>query len=257
MIDMKDQGGDRTMKRVLVIDDEQDILDLVAYNLSRSGFRCFTAQEAASGMDLLMTENPDLVILDIMLSGSDGLTLLKELKLNETTSGIPVIMLTAKAEESDRILGLEMGADDYISKPFSVRELILRVQRILERVELPGINHLVRCNGITLDFDKYEVTAGKNKVGLTSTEFKLLAFLLRNKGRVLSRTRLLEKVWGYSYIGTTRTVDTHIQRLRNKLHSVPHGIETIRGVGYKLEPVDIKSRRNEESSAVVKAGHWS
>jgi len=239
------------MKRVLVIEDDQDILDLVAYNLSRNGYRCFTAQNGSSGMDILMAENPDLVILDVMLPGSDGLTLLKELKLNETTSGIPVIMLTAKAEESDRILGLEMGADDYVSKPFSVRELILRVQRILERVELPGINHLIRCNGITLDFDKYEVTAGKNKVGLTSTEFKLLAFLLRNKGRVLSRTRLLEKVWGYSYIGTTRTVDTHIQRLREKLNSVSHGIETVRGIGYKLEPVDIKRGRHEKSSAML------
>ena len=227
------------MKRILVIDDDQDILDLVTYNLSRSGFSCLTAQESSSGMDLLMTENPDLVILDRMLPGSDGLTLLKEIKLNETTSSIPFIMLTAKAEESDRIMGLEMGADDYISKPFSVRELILRVQRILERVELPGINHLIQCNGITLDFDRYEVKADKKRIFLTSTEFKLLALLIRNKGRVLSRSRLLENVWDYSYSGTTRTVDTHIQRLRHKLRAVPHGIETIRGVGYKIEPTEI------------------
>jgi len=230
------------MKRILVIDDDQDILDLVAYNLSRNGYRCFTAQKCSSGMDILMTENPDLVILDIMLPGFNGLTLLEELKKNESTKEIPVIMLTAKGEESDRILGLEMGADDYVPKPFSVRELVLRVQRSLDRAELSDTNPRLICNGISLDFDRYEVMAGGAEVHLTATEFKLLAFLLRNKGRVVSRARLLEQVWGYQFAGTTRTVDTHIQRLRDKLDAVPHGIETVRGVGYKLVPEGNESR---------------
>ncbi len=241
------------MKRILVIDDDQDILDLVAYNLSRNGYRCFTAQKCSSGMDILMTENPDLVILDIMLPGFNGLTLLEELKKNESTKKIPVIMLTAKGEESDRILGLEMGADDYVPKPFSVRELVLRVQRSLDRAELSDTNPRLICNGISLDFDRYEVRAGGAEVHLTATEFKLLAFLLRNKGRVVSRARLLEQVWGYQFAGTTRTVDTHIQRLRDKLNAVPHGIETVRGVGYKLVPDGTEGRWQESSPLKVSA----
>ncbi len=239
------------MKRVLVIDDDQDILDLVAYNLSRSGFRCLTAQKSSYGMEILMTENPDLVILDIMLPGFNGLKLLEELKNNDSTSRIPVIMLTAKGEESDRILGLEMGADDYIPKPFSVRELVLRVQRSLDRAESSPQTPRLKCNGISLDFDRYEVRAEGRAVLLTATEFKLLAFLLRNKGHVVSRSRLLEKVWGYHFEGTSRTVDTHIQRLRDKLNSVSHGIKTVRGVGYKLEPVAIENGWHDQSSKVM------
>lgn len=242
------------MKRILVIDDDQDILDLVAYNLSRNGYRCFTAQKCSSGMDILMTENPDLVILDIMLPGFNGLTLLEELKKNESTRKIPVIMLTAKGEESDRILGLEMGADDYVPKPFSVRELILRVQRSLDRAELSDANPRLICNGIILDFDRYEVKAAGEEVHLTATEFKLLAFLLRNKGRVVSRARLLEKVWGYHFSGTTRTVDTHIQRLRDKLDAVSHGIETVRGVGYKLVPTGNNDKGDWQDGFELKVG---
>ena len=245
------------MKRILVIDDDQDILDLVAFNLSRNGFRCYTAQRCSSGMDILVNEKPDLVILDIMLPGFNGLSLLEELKNNESTRRIPVIMLTAKGEESDRILGLEMGADDYVPKPFSVRELVLRVQRSLDRVELSGANPRLMCNGITLDFDRYEVKAGGAEVHLTATEFKLLAFLLRNKGRVVSRSRLLEKVWGYNFDGTTRTVDTHIQRLREKLHAVSHGIQTVRGVGYKIVPSGIENNHAGSASLELEHGYLS
>ena len=245
------------MKRILVIDDDQDILDLVAFNLSRNGFRCFTARQCSSGMDILMSEKPDLVILDIMLPGFNGLTLLEELKNNESTSMIPVIMLTAKGEESDRILGLEMGADDYVPKPFSVRELVLRVQRSLDRSELSGTNPRLMCNGISLDTDRYEVRAGGSEVHLTATEFKLLAFLLKNKGRVVSRSRLLEKVWGYNFDGTTRTVDTHVQRLRDKLDAVHHGIQTVRGIGYKIVPTGIEGGNSGPLSLELEQGYFS
>lgn len=232
------------MKRVLVIDDDQDILDLVAYNLSRNGYRCFTALNYDSGLQLVFTENPDLVILDIMLPGFNGLALLEELKGNEKTNDIPVIMLTARVEESDRILGLEMGADDYVAKPFSVRELVLRVKRSLDRSKRTAGRRVLECNGISLDYNRHEVWVGSEKVYLTVTEFKLLAYLIRNKGRVASRAGLLEEVWGYSFSGGTRTVDTHIQRLRDKLGAVNHQIDTVRGVGYMMVPISSESGPN-------------
>jgi two-component system phosphate regulon response regulator PhoB len=171
-----------------------------------------------------------------MMPGFSGTEVLKELQNESVTGKIPVVMLTAKGDEVDRVLGLELGAEDYVTKPFSVRELLLRIRKILERVDSRDEDRLLRCNGITLDSDRYEVRVSGAPVRLTITEFNLLVFLLKNKGRVLSRDKLLERVWGYRYGGTTRTVDTHIQRLREKLGTEAQCIETIRGVGYRLEP---------------------
>jgi len=223
------------MQKILVIDDDQDILDLLCFNLERAGNRCISALDGTLGLELAINEVPDLIVLDIMMPGFSGIEVLKRLKNDRSTSQIPVVLLTAKGEEVDRVIGLELGAEDYVTKPFSVRELVLRIEKILRRFSQEEEGHLLRCNGISLDSDRYQVLVKGQTIRLTSTEFNLLAYLLRNKGRVLSRDRLLEQVWGYRYGGTTRTVDTHIQRLREKLGSEANCIETVRGVGYRLE----------------------
>ena len=228
------------MKRVLVIDDEQDILDVVSFNLTRAGMSCLVADNGSNGLELIHREQPDLVVLDIMLPGLSGIEILKKLRFDSRYNSIPIIMLTAKGEEVDRVLGLELGADDYMTKPFSVRELVLRVQRLLRPTTPEEEAVLLKCNGITLDSERYVVSVRGDGVRLTTTEFNLLAFLLKNQGRVMSRDRLLEQVWGYRYGGTTRTVDTHIQRLREKLGSEASCIETVRGIGYKAVPASAR-----------------
>lgn len=222
------------MAKILVVDDDPDIVDLVTFNLTRAGMQCVSARESSGVIDLISEESPDLIILDIMLPGMSGIEILKRLKSSSDIRRIPIIMLTAKSEEVDRVLGLELGADDYVTKPFSVRELVLRVKRVLARFDKNDDDQgLLRCSGITLDTNRYEVRVMGDVVRLTTTEFNLLAFLIKNRGRVLTRDRLLEHVWGYRYGGTTRTVDTHIQRLRDKLGSEAQCIETVRGVGYR------------------------
>ncbi len=224
------------MQTVLVVDDDQDILDLISFNLTRAGFGCLAAADGIQAWDALQQRTPDLVVLDIMLPGVSGFELLKRLKYHQSLQRIPVVMLSAKAEEVDRILGLELGADDYVTKPFSVRELVLRIQRVLSRVQADEEPAVIRCGAISLDPDRYEVRVRGEEVRLTTTEFNLLHYLLRNRGRVVTRDRLLEQVWGYRYGGTTRTVDTHVQRLREKLGPEAGYLETVRGVGYRLEP---------------------
>lgn len=224
------------MRKIAVIDDDQDILDLVCFNLKKAGFRCLAHKSGDRALELICKEKPDLIVLDIMLPGPSGTEILKRLQSDTDLRHIPVVLLTAKGEELDRVLGFELGAEDYVSKPFSVRELILRIERILHRLDEPDEpQRLLCCNDIVLDNSRYEVFVGKESVRLTTTEFNLLAFFLRNQGRVLSRERLLERVWGFEYEGTTRTIDTHIQRLRDKLGQKGKLIETVRGVGYKLE----------------------
>jgi DNA-binding response OmpR family regulator len=223
------------MQSVLVVDDDPDILDLVSFNVSRAGLECLAASGGDEALRIVQGRKPDLIVLDIMLPGVSGIEILKHLKLEPATRGIPVIMLTAREEEVDRILGFELGADDYVTKPFSVRELVLRIRRLLARTEPPTEAGLLRCAGITLDHERYEVRVRGVTVRLTNMEFNLLAFLLRNKGRVVSRDSLLEQVWGYRYGGTSRTVDTHIQRLRSKLGDESDCIETVRGIGYKMD----------------------
>lgn len=187
-------------------------------------------------MELAKKERPSLVILDLMLPGMDGKDICRALKSNPLTQSIPILMLTAKAEEVDRVIGLELGADDYVTKPFSPRELVLRVKAILRRKEVgQEIEKIVRIGDLLIDIDRHHVAIKERPVQLTSTEFKLLVELASKRGRVQTREHLLDRVWGYTYEGYARTVDTHIRRLREKLGSLGDSIETIRGVGYRFK----------------------
>jgi len=228
----------QSVEKILVVDDEEDILDLVSFGLKKEGYRVLGSKNGAEGLQLALREKPDLVVLDIMLPGLSGIEVLKRLKYQRQTQGIPVLMLTAKGEEVDRVLGFELGADDYLTKPFSVRELVLRIRAILKRLS-PATESVtvLRCDAISLDRDRHEVKVDERVLELTTTEFNLLAFLLENQGRVVRRDQLLDKVWGYNYGGMTRTVDTHVQRLRDKLGAEGACLQTIRGVGYKLDSV--------------------
>jgi two-component system, OmpR family, phosphate regulon response regulator PhoB len=187
-------------------------------------------------LELAKKERPSLVILDLMLPGMDGKDICRALKSNPLTQSIPILMLTAKAEEVDRVIGLELGADDYVTKPFSPRELVLRVKAILRRKEVGQESEkLVRIGDLLIDIDRHHVSIKKSPIQLTSTEFKLLVELASKRGRVQTREHLLDRVWGYTYEGYARTVDTHIRRLREKLGSLGGHIETIRGVGYRFK----------------------
>lgn len=229
------------VEKILVVDDEEDILDLITFGLKKEGYRVVGSKNGQEALQLALQEKPDLVVLDIMLPGLSGIEVLKRLKYQRQTQAIPVLMLTAKAEEVDRVLGLELGADDYVTKPFSVREVLLRIRAILKRLSPSGdAAGVLECQGIALDRDRHEVRAGAELLELTTTEFNLLAFLLENQGRVVTRDQLLDKVWGYKYGGMTRTVDTHVQRLREKLGAQGVCLQTVRGVGYKLESVPLQ-----------------
>jgi len=223
-------------KLILVIEDETDILELLEYHLKQAGFSVVKAQDGPTGLDLARKKDrPGLVILDLMLPGMDGKEICRALKSNPTTASIPILMLTAKAEEIDRIIGFELGADDYVTKPFSPRELVLRVKAILHRMEMPQDQQkVIQIGDLLIDVERHQVQVKKKSIDLTSTEFRLLLELASKRGRVLTREHLLDKVWGYTYEGYARTVDTHVRRLREKLG--PHGddIETLRGVGYRF-----------------------
>jgi two-component system phosphate regulon response regulator PhoB len=223
------------MKPILIIEDEKDIVDLVAYHLRQSGFSVISALDGPSGLDWARKERPSLVILDLMLPGMDGKDICRALKTNPLTQSIPILMLTAKTEEVDRVIGLELGADDYVTKPFSPRELVLRVKAILRRKEVGQEGEkVIHIGNLLIDIDRHLVSINKSPVRLTSTEFKLLVELASKRGRVQTREHLLDKVWGYTYEGYARTVDTHIRRLREKLGPSGDFIETIRGVGYRF-----------------------
>jgi len=224
------------MKTILVIEDERDLLDLVAFNLEREGYRVLTALDGKDGLETARTRSPDLIILDLMLPGIMGTDICRILKNSDKTSNIPIIMLTAKGEEIDRVVGFEVGADDYVVKPFSNRELLLRIRAILRRSE-PDVKEekILRIGQITIDTGRHIVTSAGEDVVLTTREYKLLLNLAERLGRVQNRDLLLKNVWGYNYIGDTRTVDTHITRLRTKLGSAGDMIKTVRGFGYKME----------------------
>jgi two-component system phosphate regulon response regulator PhoB len=223
------------MKSILIVEDEKDIADLISYHLSQSGFSVITALDGQSALERAKKERPGLVILDLMLPGMDGKDVCRALKSNPLTRSIPILMLTAKTEEVDRVIGFELGADDYVTKPFSPRELVLRVKAILRRKEAPAEGEkMIRMGDLLIDIDRHRVSIKNNPVQLTSTEFKLLVELASNRGRVQTRERLLDKVWGYTYEGYARTVDTHIRRLREKLGPLGNFIETMRGVGYRF-----------------------
>ncbi len=224
------------MKTILVIEDERDLLDLISFNLEKEGYRVITASEGSTGLETARGSLPDLILLDLMLPGISGIEICKILKKQEKTSRIPVIMLTAKSEEIDRVVGFEVGADDYVVKPFSNRELMLRIKAVLRRGEQDRpAEKIIRVGQLAIDTSRHRVTSGDKEIVLTTTEFKLLINLAERLGRVQSREVLLKNVWGYNYIGDTRTVDTHITRLRTKLGEAGDFIKTVRGFGYKME----------------------
>jgi len=224
------------MQRILIIEDERDLAELLAFSLNQAGYATTIAHDGADGLTKALTELPDLVVLDLMLPGLLGTEICRRLRQEPTTTGIPVLMLTARGEEIDRVVGFEVGADDYVVKPFSVREVVLRVKALLRRSgEAPAEGNSLRFGSLAIDMERHRVTVDGREVELTTLEYKLLLTLAERHGRVQSREGLLQDVWGYHYTGDTRTVDTHITRLRTKLGRASAMIRTLRGFGYKLE----------------------
>ncbi|MFL0247067.1 response regulator transcription factor [Candidatus Clostridium stratigraminis] len=223
--------------KILVVDDEEHIQELLKFNLESSGYKVYCCGNGTEALKIARKENLDLILLDVMLPGIDGYDVCKEVRKDNSISNLPIIMITAKSEELDKILGLELGADDYLTKPFSIRELLARVKAVLRRTTIMPLDKSFRFDNIIVDFEKHEVIKDENRVDLTLKEFEVLEILIKNKGRVITRDFLLDKVWGYEYIGETRTVDVHIRHLRQKIEEddkSPRYIETIRGVGYRF-----------------------
>jgi len=225
-------------EKILIVEDEKDIIKMLEYNLKKEGFRVIDARDGEDALDLAMREHPDLILLDLMLPGIDGLEVCKALKKETKTSSIPIIMLTAKSQESDKVVGLELGADDYIAKPFSPRELIARIKAVLRRsTEKEKLPEIFQAGELRIDFAKISVNIKDKSVELTSKEFELLKTLLKAKGRVLSRDYLLDTIWGYDHAMEiqTRTVDVHVRTLRKKLKSAAKMILTVKNYGYRFE----------------------
>lgn len=225
-------------EKILIVDDEKDIVKMLDYNLKKEGFRTISAYDGEDALDLAVREHPDLIILDLMLPGLDGLEVCKSLKKADKTAPIPIIMLTAKTKEVDKIVGLELGADDYMTKPFSPRELVARVKAVLRRVkEKDKLPEISKTGDLVIDFSKISVSVKNKPVELTAKEFELLRTLLKAKGRVLSRDYLLDTIWGFDHAAEiqTRTVDVHIRTLRKKLKSEAKSIVTVKNYGYRFE----------------------
>lgn len=223
--------------KVLVVDDEPDIVELVRYHLEKAGFRCLVGADGAAALRLVREHRPDLLILDLMLPGLDGLEVCRRLRHDPATARLPVIMLTARAEEVDRVVGLEVGADDYVVKPFSPRELVARVNAILRRVREPAGEAVRQIGNLQIDEAKHQVAVKGVPIELTAKEFGLLSALVRANGRVLNREQLLEAVWGYANAAEieSRTVDVHVRRLREKLGAEAGRLLTVKGVGYRFD----------------------
>jgi len=223
------------MAKVLVVDDEPDAVELVSFNLKAAGYEVVTADDGNEAIKRARQHSPDLVLLDVMLPEVDGLEVCKLLRRDPVTSGVPIIMLTARAAEIDRVLGLELGADDYMTKPFSPRELVLRVKNLLKRRQSVDEKlETLSIGDLSIDVPRHLVTVAKKRIDLTATEFKLLTTLATRRGRVQSREQLLRDVWEYDNIIDTRTVDTHMRRLREKLGGACRYLDTVRGVGYRF-----------------------
>lgn len=225
-------------EKILIVDDEKDIVKMLDYNLKKEGFRTVSCQDGEEALDLAVREHPDLIVLDLMLPGVDGLEVCKTLKKENKTAAIPIIMLTAKVQEADKVLGLELGADDYITKPFSPRELLARVKAVLRRVHEKGkLPDVLKIGDLTIDFLKILVYIKDKPVSLTSKEFELLRTLIKANGRVLSRDYLLDTIWGFDHAVEiqTRTVDVHIRTLRKKLKLEAKRIITVKNYGYRFE----------------------
>jgi two-component system alkaline phosphatase synthesis response regulator PhoP len=233
------------MPRILVVDDEKNILELVRFNLEREGYQVITSLDGVRGLELARSENPDLIVLDVMLPEMNGLEVCRELHQDPATKKIPIIMLSARADELDRVLGLEMGADDYVTKPFSPRELVARIKARLRRsrrgkdsLEEAALESRLDYGRMVIDEDRFAVYVDGTKQEFTPKEFELIRFLARRPGKVFSREQLLEQVWGYDYAGDSRTVDVHIRHIRHKLENLTKEeqiIETVRGVGYRFK----------------------
>lgn len=223
---------------ILVIDDESDVLKLIEYNLKDAGYKTLTALDGESGLQMARDHKPDLIILDLMLPGMDGKDVCKELKKDKETETIPIVMLTARTTELDRVVGLELGADDYITKPFSPREMVLRVKNILRRMRVVHeTEDHIEVGDLVIDVPGYRVYLKGEVLELTPTEFKLLLQLVRNRGKVQTRSKLLNQVWDVKSLDVdTRTIDTHMRRLRQKLGDMADHVETVRGVGYMFRP---------------------
>ncbi len=221
--------------RILVIDDELDLIELVRYNLEKEGFTVQGAQDGESGLAQAIRELPDLIVVDLMLPGVDGLDVCRSLRFDKRTARIPIIMLTAKSEESDRILGLELGADDYVTKPFSPRELVARIKAVLRRTSAPQAeSEIIQRGSLIIDLTRRAVSCAGDSISLTATEFRLLQFFATRPGRVFSRSELIDGVLGRDVVVEDRTIDVHITGLRKKLGACGDWIETVRGFGYRF-----------------------
>jgi phosphate regulon transcriptional regulator PhoB len=223
--------------RVLLVEDERDIVELVRYHLEKEGMTVVHAGDGGRALRLATAEHPDLVVLDLMLPGLDGLEVCRQLRRDPATRAVPIVMLTARGDEVDRVVGLEVGADDYVVKPFSPRELVARIRAVLRRTRPPPVAAVRRAGTLELDEARHAATVAGQPVGLTAREFALLAALMRAGGRVLSRDQLLETAWGHPAAGEveTRTVDVHVRRLREKLGPEARRVVTVKAVGYRFE----------------------
>jgi DNA-binding response OmpR family regulator len=227
-------------KKIVIIEDEPDILEVLSYNLKREGFDVFSATNGTLGLSLVQKELPDLLLLDLMLPGLDGIEICSAIKNNPASQNTLIIMVTAKGEESDIVLGLGVGADDYITKPFSPKELVARVKAVLRRgqlVDTVSQSEKIQVGDLSIDTSKYEVYIGSNEIRLTATEFRLLHYLASNPGRVFSREQLLSRAMGDDVVVVDRNIDVHIRGIRKKMDIDPPLIETIRGVGYRLRDI--------------------
>jgi two-component system, OmpR family, alkaline phosphatase synthesis response regulator PhoP len=225
-------------EKVLIVDDEPNILELLEYNLKKEGFDVIKAETGERAASILEKTKPEIILLDQMLPGIDGLELLKKIRSSDSFSDIPVIMVTARSDEIDKIIGLELGADDYVTKPFSVRELVARVKANLRRSnrsESAIISSVINYKSLKVDLSNYKAYFEDIELRLTLKEFELLCLLLENREQVMTRDTILNRVWGYEYIGETRTVDVHITNLRKKIGEYGDNIETVRGVGYRFK----------------------
>ncbi|MEH6626505.1 MAG: response regulator [Motiliproteus sp.] len=228
-------------KKIVVVEDEPDILEVLSYNLKREGFEVTTSLDGAKGLDLIQQKMPDLVLLDLMLPGMDGLDICRHLKSNSRTQHIPIIMVTAKGEESDVVLGLGIGADDYVAKPFSPKELVSRIKAVLRRAatsEPLTQKEYIVVDGLVIDASKYKVLLSDNEIKLTATEFRLLHYLASHPGRVFSREQLLNHTFGNDAVVVDRNVDVHIRAIRKKIGDDQYFVETIRGVGYRFKDLN-------------------
>lgn len=224
-------------RKILVVDDEQHILELIQFNLESKGYDVLTCDNGEGAVRIVSKEKIDLMILDLMLPGIDGIEVCKRIR-NSDNKNLPIIMLTAKGEENDKIKGLDIGADDYMTKPFSIRELLARINAVIRRIgdKDKDNKNIIKVENVIIDIEKHEVRKDNTVLELTLKEFELLKMLANNRGKVLSRDVILDKIWGYEYFGDTRTVDVHIRHLRKKIDdNTGTFIETVRGVGYKMK----------------------